>query len=130
ASTADCLGDSGVFTYYGTCLHGVCSFDDCLTDADCGSTAVCACSTDYYGGNAQYHKNICAPGNCRVDADCGAGGYCSPSHGYCGSVESFNCHGPADSCVDATMDCVGCGNACVYAPTTGAFVCASQICAG
>ena len=129
-STIDCVGDAGAFTYYNVCLHGVCSFDQCLTDADCGSTGVCACSTDYYGGNSQYHPNVCVPGNCRVDADCGAGGYCSPSRGYCGSFQGFYCHSPADSCVDATMDCRNCGTACVYAPTVGSFVCGAPICAG
>lgn len=130
-STIDCVGDGGLVSYgYDTCLHGVCSFDQCLTDADCGAGGVCACSTDYYGGNAAYHANICVTGNCRVDADCGAGGYCSPSRGYCGTVQGFYCHGPSDSCVDPKVDCALCGNACLYAPTANAFVCGAAICAG
>ena len=130
AAVIDCVGDGGMPGVYNTCLHGVCSFDECMTDDDCGSNAVCACSTDYYGGNAQFHPNRCVPANCRIDADCGAGGYCSPSRGYCGSFDGFFCHGPADSCVDSTMDCRYCGTQCVYAPTTGAFVCGAPICAG
>ena len=128
-STIDCVGDAS-FTYFGACLHGVCSFDECLTDADCGATGVCACANDYYGGNIAYHPNVCVQGNCRVDADCGTGGYCSPRHGYCGSFLGFYCHGPSDTCVDSTADCASCGNACVYAPTVGAFVCGTNICAG
>jgi len=127
-SDADCATDAA-FTYFNACLHGTCSFDQCLTDADCG-TGVCACASDYYGGNAAYHPNVCVRGNCQVDADCGPGGYCSPSHGYCGSFEGFYCHGPSDTCVDSTADCGGCGNACLYAPTVGAFVCGTNICAG
>jgi hypothetical protein len=130
ATDADCTPDGGLPWGYNTCLHGVCSFDQCLTDADCGS-GVCGCSSDYYGGNAAYHPNVCVSGNCRVDADCGgAGGYCSPSRGYCGAFQGFYCHGPSDSCVDSTSDCAACGNACVYAPTVGAFVCGMAICAG
>jgi hypothetical protein len=130
-TNADCSPDGSAAWNYNTCLHGVCSFDLCLTDADCGSSYVCACSSDYYGGNAAYHPNICVPSNCRVDADCGAGGYCSPSRGYCGTFQGFYCHGPSDTCVDATADCAACGiSACVYAPTVGAFVCGSSICAG
>jgi hypothetical protein len=129
-SNADCVPDGGLdYWGYNTCLHGVCSFDQCLTDADCGS-GVCGCSSDYYGGNAAYHPNICVPSNCHVDADCGAGGYCSPSRGRCGTFEGFYCHTAADTCVDATMDCTLCGNACVYAPTVGAFVCGGSVCGG
>ena len=125
---ADCASDAG--SLFTTCLHGRCSFDRCLTDADCGTTDVCACASDYYGGNAAYHPNVCVPANCRVDGDCGPGGYCSASHGYCGSFQGFYCHTSADTCVDETKDCAGCGNACVYSPAVGAFTCATNICAG
>ncbi len=81
SSNADCASD-GSTAAFSTCLHGSCTFDHCLTDADCGSNEVCACSSDYYGGNAAFHGNVCVPGNCHVDSDCGAGGYCSPSRGY------------------------------------------------
>jgi hypothetical protein len=127
-TTADCASDAG--SLFTTCLHGRCSFDQCLTDADCGTSDVCACASDYYGGNVAYHPNVCVPGNCRVDGDCGPGGYCSASHGYCGSFQGFYCHSKADTCVDETKDCTGCGNACVYTPTVGAFTCATNICAG
>ena len=127
ATDADCANDAG--SAFTTCLHGRCSFDQCLTDADCG-TGVCACASDYYGGNGAYHPNVCVPATCHVDADCGVGGFCSPTHGYCGTFGSFHCHGKADSCVDATKDCANCGNACVYDPTVGAFICGMEGCAG
>jgi hypothetical protein len=126
---ADCAGDAGTYVAYSHCLHGVCSFDACLTDSDCPN-AVCGCAADYYGGNIAFHPNVCVTGNCRTDADCGAGGYCSPSRGRCGSYEGFYCHGVADTCVNATTDCASCGLACVYAPTAGAFVCGGSICNG
>jgi hypothetical protein len=127
---SDCAGD-GAYTPFGHCLHGVCSFDQCLTDSDC-TGGVCGCSTDYYGGNAAYHPNICVAANCRVDSECGAGGYCSPSRGRCGTFEGFYCHGPSDTCVNPQTDCTSCssGFSCVYAPTVGAFVCGGSVCNG
>jgi len=126
---ADCATDGG-FSLFSTCLHGVCSLDQCLTDADCPN-GVCGCGSDY-GGNIAYHANVCVPGNCHVDADCGPGGYCSPSRGYCGFFMGFYCHRPADTCVDPAVDCASCGNvnACVYQPAVGIFVCGQSICAG
>jgi hypothetical protein len=130
ATSADC-GTDASYTFYSTCLHGQCSFDACLTDADCGPNSVCACSTDYYGGNGAYHPNVCVPANCHADSDCGVGGYCSPSRGYCGSFQGFYCHTPSDTCINATSDCQSCGeNACIYSPAVGAFTCGTSICAG
>lgn len=129
---ADCAPD-GSATAFATCLRGQCSFDHCLTDADCGATEVCVCANDYYGGNAAYHANICVPANCRVDSDCGPSGYCSPSRGACGSFAGYYCHTAADTCVDPTQDCTGCGAgapACVYEPTSSKFVCGWGGCAG
>ena len=117
--------------FYRYCVDGQCVFDQCLTDSDCGATGVCACSSDYYGGNIAYHPNFCVPANCRLDSDCGPGGSCSPSRGYCGTFQGFYCHTAADSCVDPTVDCASCGfNACTYSPAVGAFTCGSSICAG
>jgi hypothetical protein len=49
-------------------------------------------------------------------------------------VEGFHCHKSTDACFDPAIDC-GCtgttNNACVYAPTTGAWVCgSSNVCTG
>jgi hypothetical protein len=129
ASDSDCTANpSSLYRY---CVHGQCAFDQCLTDSDCGATGVCACSSDFYGGNSAYHPNFCAGANCRVDSDCGSGGYCSPSRGYCGTPQGYYCHTAADSCVDPATDCASCGyNACTYSPSVGAFTCGSSICAG
>ena len=126
-SDADCVGDGG--SPFTTCLHGTCSFDQCLSDSDCGS-GVCGCASDYYGGNAAFHPNVCVQAGCHIDSDCGPGGFCSPSRGRCGSYEGFYCHGSADTCVDPTKDCGGCASACVYTPTIGAFVCGGAVCNG
>lgn len=128
--SADCAAAGNAF--YTNCLHGQCSFDACLTDADCGTNAVCVCASDYYGGNAAFHPNVCVQASCRVDSDCGASGYCSPTHASCGTFTGFYCHGPADTCVDATKDCGSCQrSACIYSPAIGAFTCgASSVCAG
>jgi hypothetical protein len=125
---ADCANDAG--SLFTTCLHGRCSFDHCLSDDDCGGNGVCSCANSYYGGNASYHANVCVPSGCHVDSDCGPNGFCSPSVGTCGYVTGYQCHGPADSCVDAAKDCVGCGNSCVYSPEAGGFGCGSSLCNG
>lgn len=132
-SDADCAQDGGTYSPYSHCLHGQCGLDQCLADSDCSSTQVCSCSSAYYGGNACYHPNLCVPADCHVDSDCGAGGFCSPTAGYCGVVEGFYCHKTTDACFDPSIDCSCAGpgnNACVYAPTVGAWVCGSAICAG
>ncbi len=111
------------------CLHGQCSLDRCLTDADCRPNEACDCT----GGPWPVRGlavNVCVPANCHVDADCGPNGYCSVSdEGTCGTAGYF-CHGPNDTCVDPTKDCA-CGQTCRYMPTTGAFACAPpSFCAG
>jgi hypothetical protein len=133
SSDSDCASDAaiGLFTH---CLRGRCSFDECLSDADCTkNNGVCGCSTDYYGGNGAFHPNICAPANCHVDGDCGAGGYCTPNRGRCGVFEGFYCHRPTDACYDAS-ECpapTGTVPGCLYTPTVGAFVCGTgAVCNG
>ena len=140
-------------------MNGQCSNDACLTDGDCGPNALCVCngamifrlppsgadggtaSVAYPAGGAAgapgngpykpYFVGWCSPASCRVDSDCGAGGYCSPSFSACGSLQGYHCHGPSDSCVDATKDCAGCGrSSCTYSTTAGAFTCNSAACLG
>jgi hypothetical protein len=131
STDADCVGDAG-WTPFSYCLHGVCSEDQCLSDADC-TNGVCSCATDHGFPAGAVRNNYCLPSNCHTDADCGSG-YCSPSPGYCGTVSGFYCHGPADTCVDPIKDCGGCGSlysfSCLYAPTVGAFVCGQSFCSG
>ncbi len=129
-SDSDCASDAA-YNDRPHCLHGTCAFDECRSDADCDSAHVCACSSDYYGGNLAYHPNHCVPSNCHVDADCGANGYCSPTAGRCGTYEGFYCHTAADSCVNPAMDCVNCNvRSCIYSPQTAAFVCGGAPCGG
>jgi hypothetical protein len=133
STDADCTSDGAVGTLYRYCVHGQCAPDQCVADSDCAATQVCSCSSAYYGGNACYHPNLCVPANCHVDADCGPGGFCSPTAGYCGVVQGFYCHKASDACFDPAIDCACAGppnNACVYAPTVGAWTCGSNICAG
>jgi hypothetical protein len=115
------------------CLNGTCSFDACLTDADCAGGGVCICQKDFYGGNAS-HGNVCVQAACHVDSDCGTKGYCSPTLGYCGAFERFDCHTAADRCVDPTTDCAACGltnPACTFSPQVGYFVCSQgETCSG
>jgi hypothetical protein len=121
---------------YGFCVRGVCSLDQCLTDSDCANGGTCACTSDYYGGNAA-HGNQCAPAACHVDSDCGPGSYCSPSVGYCGSLTGLYCWKPSDPCGDPQYDCQGetndaglHDNMCIYTPIVGEFVCGVSICQG
>ncbi len=97
----------------GKCVSGVgmmgatynCVYDQCATDADCGSGMVCYCT-------ATSAARCLAIGNCRIDADCGGGNYsyCSPSMSWvCGGyrpIDGYHCHTPADSCLDDT-ECTG-----------------------
>lgn len=112
-----------------TCLHGQCSPDQCLTDADCRPNEVCSCANPIRVPTGR-STNTCVPANCHVDADCGTGGYCSPTVFPCGDTGGYYCHGPQDTCVDGSKDC-GCGMVCQYTPTTGGFSCvASNPCGG
>jgi hypothetical protein len=127
SSDRECTGNGSDPTPY--CRGNQCGIDECLVDADCASGTVCVCGSDA-GWGTLFLRNVCVAASCRIDADCGPNGYCSPSRGYCGSVNGFNCHTPQDTCIDPAKDC-GCGgNACVYAPTVGHFVCGSSVCMG
>jgi hypothetical protein len=135
SSDADCAAPDGSFSFFTHCLRGQCAADGCLADSDCASDHVCACSSQFYGGNACFHPNLCVPANCHVDADCGPGGFCSPSLGYCGAFVAYYCQRPTDPCVDPTVDC-SCPSgfflpACVYSPASAAWVCGQgSVCAG
>jgi hypothetical protein len=132
ASSADCNGDAATYNPL-TCLGGTCSYDECLTDADCPTATLCVCGADTGGGFIR-HYNVCVPADCRVDSDCGAGAYCSPSRGYCGSLSGYYCHGTHDTCVDPSTDCPCVSPpyspACVYAPEVGYWVCGVPVCMG
>jgi hypothetical protein len=114
---------------YEHCVEHVCGADACLTDTDCATGNVCVCTSDAGGGN-RIPGNVCVPASCSVDSDCGAGSLCVPSRGYCGGVSGYYCSSSKDTCVDPAKDCSCGGNACVYAPMVGHFVCASNVCNG
>jgi hypothetical protein len=89
-----------------------CSYDHCLSDADCGGHA-CGCRGGAFSYGAPYSRsatlgeNTCFSGNCRVDGDCGPNGYCSPSTYVCGTAwgyHDFYCHTASDECIDDS-DC-------------------------
>jgi hypothetical protein len=116
----DCTGagTSGPF-----CLGGTCGFDACLTDGDCSSGTLCACASEFYGGNGR-HGNVCVAATCRVDADCGGGSICAPSRGYCGGFEGFHCVSAGTGGCDS-------GDSCQFVPETGHFECQQQpVCSG
>jgi hypothetical protein len=129
AVDADCTAGKN-----GRCNGGLtpnaCSYDECATDAECGS-AVCVCRDEARIGA----PNACFRGNSRVDADC-PGTYCSPSGvdifwNCLGAVPlgafGFFCHTAADECVDKE-DC-GSGNvSCVFDADARHFKCLSLSC--
>jgi hypothetical protein len=115
---------------------GVCE-DQCLTDADCGPGYICSCAGNTFG-YSKSTANFCVPASCETDADCGPGGYCSPSVGEGGNfygVQSYECHGCADCCVND----VDCGATtpgqlgqpyCAYSPELGHWACGDNSQAG
>ena len=110
-----------------------CSYDTCMSDADCSGREPCQCRASATSSDPNY----CLTGsNCRIDSDCGPGGFCSPSLFYVGSAINsipvsgegiarfgYFCHTSEDLCQNAS-DCdasncrpeEGCGQmACGYA---------------
>jgi hypothetical protein len=94
--------DGRCFPFQGLVGNGGCSYDECLTDSDCGSGAACLCR----GTSADNSANVCVRGgNCVVDSDCGPGGYCSPSvEQSCLFPHLYFCHTAMDTCIDDS-DC-------------------------
>ena len=105
--------DGRCFPFEGLVGPGGCSYDQCFTDSDCPSGALCVCRTSASDNSA----NACAPGgNCALDSDCGSGGYCSPSGG-CGfgftGAQGYYCHTVSDTCInDADCPVVDPGGGC------------------
>jgi hypothetical protein len=129
-SDQDCQGDAGTAELH--CAEHLCGYDTCLTDSDCSQISVgtlCVCNANA-GDGTRSPGNVCVPAACHVDADCGQGNECTPSRGRCGDVSGFYCTSSQDTCVDPTRDCACGGNSCVYAPTVGHFLCATNTCNG
>ncbi len=127
---ADCTeGKNG--RCYGGLLPNACSYDECVTDTDCG-TAVCDCRNTGKIGQ----PNVCFKGNCRTDTDC-KGQFCSPS----ATTVTYNCTGPVlgsfgyfchtaqDECVD-NEDCasVSFNAQCVFDPDVVHWKCIKLLC--
>ena len=113
----------------------MCTYDDCASDNDCGST-VCLCRETPLPGIQPdpARRTICAgSGNCKVDSDCDGGGYCSPSPAFqCGSDHwdyyGYYCHTGGDECINDS-DCAPQGNAfCAYNPAVQHWACSTGSC--
>jgi hypothetical protein len=129
AVDADCTAGKN-----GRCSGGLtpnaCTYDECATDAECGS-AVCVCRDAAKIGA----PNVCFRGNCRVDADC-PGTYCSPSGvdiywncltGVPIGAFGYFCHGAGDECIDKE-DCGGLNTSCVFDADVRHFKCITLLC--
>lgn len=108
--------------------------DNCMQDSDCASGGVCSCAGNTFAPQLHPSANTCVASNCRVDSDCGPGGYCSPTvSAGCGSfygVQGYDCHTPADSCIN-DADCTpASGGYCAFAPEVGHWACYTGECAG
>ena len=97
--------------------QNVCSYDQCLSDAECPDKAVCTC-----GNNS---GSYCRASTCRRDADC-SDGVCSPSFGCRGFLEGYHCHTSDDTCVD-NQDCAS-PTQCVYRAEVGHWACSNLQC--
>ena len=124
STSSDCTAglDGSCIDLQGGCT---CTYDACLTDADCGAGTACTCNGNYVGGagySGTQSTTKCVVSNCRLDSDCGPGGFCSPSRtGTCGTVGGFYCHTAHDECGNDS-DCAG--TACTYSPEVGHWICA------
>jgi hypothetical protein len=105
----------------GHCSHNMlksvrwdsCDYDECYTDADCGGTAVCACSG--------FAHRCMRWGNCRIDADCGEGRWCAPSYDCRMNLVGYYCRTLADRCIDSST-CAG--QPCAFNDRERAWSCA------
>lgn len=132
----ECLNDSDCTDgHNGRCIGNnhdsyYCSYDECRTDAECGSGSVCECEGGFRGDH-----NVCLASSCATDADCGPGGFCSPSQGDCGAylgTIGYFCHTCDDECVNDT-DCGDgseWGSYCMYDQGVGHWRCSDSQCAG
>lgn len=81
----------------------VCAVDQCQSDADCGSSSICAPA-----GTLGVQVKACVYAACKTDADCTAhsGGSCAPvADACCGTVYSLHCVYPGGCRSNA--DCPG-----------------------
>ncbi len=121
----DCVaGRNGRCSFPGH-AQSMCSYDQCMADADCGAGKVCDCRDGH----------TCLPANCHTDADCGGLG-CSPTNatscGNMGGTVGYYCHTKKDDCID-DGDCKKKGTEsgmCVYEPAASRWTCNYDRCVG
>jgi hypothetical protein len=108
----------------GSTLH-----DECTTDADCASNAVCTCvQTPRAIGIA---TNTCVSASCRSDADCPATRGCglSTQHGDGGGefgAPGWYCHTAKDACTtdaDCGVGQDGSAQSCAYGEASATWIC-------
>jgi hypothetical protein len=123
---ADCtLGMNGRCIAHNEPCDTACSYDQCLTDLDCGA-GPCLCRS---GGTDKISNECLAGSNCKADADCGNCGYCSPSavpEGFDCTVEAltYTCHTGTDQCTDQS-DCDA--GYCAYDAAAARWACGSCV---
>lgn len=111
----------------GSNLVGTCTYDDCQSDAACGSGFACYCRTSDRPSAA----NICIEADCKKDADC-ASGICalSTDRSSCDRPISYHCRASADECAqDADCKAQSFGN-CQFSKMKGHFACNYSVCSG
>jgi hypothetical protein len=97
-----------------------CTYDQCITDADCSGSNAGPCECNPYG-------NTCAVGNCKVNSDCGPEGHCMPSSDMgCSQREiEYHCVTNDDTCTPFGEDC-GKDHQCIYSDELKHFTCAEE----
>lgn len=129
---ADCKsGTNGRCDYpmgNGTRNFGACTYDQCATDAACGTGNVCVCRTTEHASSA----NVCIVADCKSDSEC-ASGICAKSvdRSTCDRPESYHCLNPAADECEQDSDCrsQNFGN-CQFSTMKGHFACNYSICSG
>lgn len=134
---SDCSAGKNGRCFIGNGLTSVarlqCSYDECLTDDDCGAGKVCQCQNR--GPPEQgFTGHVCVVAGCKTNGDCG-GACCAFSNGFCGSgVQSgYFCRTARDECV-TDGDCVAAGQQspndgfCAWSPASMRWVCSKGFC--
>jgi hypothetical protein len=118
----------------------VCAYDECASDSDCTTNAVCICRETMLmagvTGDPSWNTWCARAGNCRLDSDCGPGGYCSPSAQFqCSRMTyyyNYFCHTADDECVNdsdcpsqPTQSTLKPKADCAYNPAVGHWACSS-----
>jgi len=110
----------------------ICTYDRCLTDADCDAGQACVCDNGGLYGSI----NSCVTADCRRDADCGAGGTCAAEKDSCTTkVSGYFCRTADDECDPADHQCPDEEDvepipqgACVYDGDEQRWVCGHESC--